>query len=78
MSSAVRRVVTGHDPSGKSVILSDDTPRQNHPMRGREVGADFFEMWNVAKAVPVLTPLETREPTEREFTIMPPSGQLMR
>ncbi|HEY1725531.1 MAG TPA: cupin domain-containing protein [Steroidobacteraceae bacterium] len=78
MSNPVRRVVTGHDPSGKSVVLSDGTPPQNHPMQGRKVGADFFEMWNVTKTVPVLTSLETREPTEREFTIMPASGHLMR
>jgi hypothetical protein len=78
MLKPVRRIVTGHDPSGKSVVLSDSTPPQNHPMQGREVGADFFELWNVAKPVPVLTSLETPEPTEREFTIMPASGQLLR
>lgn len=78
MPMPVRRIVTGHDPSGKSVVLSDGTPSQPHPMQGRAVGADFFEMWNVAKAVPVLTSLETREPTEREFTIMPATGQLLR
>jgi mannose-6-phosphate isomerase-like protein (cupin superfamily) len=78
MPNPVRRIVTGHDPSGKSVVLSDGTPPQNHPMQGREVGADFFELWHVAKAVTVLTSLETREPTERVFTIMPASGNLLR
>ncbi len=78
MTSPVRRVVTGHDQAGNSVVLSDGTPTQHHPMRGREVGADFFEMWSVARPVPMLTSLEAREPTEREFTIMPPTGHLLR
>lgn len=78
MTSPLRRVVTGHDQAGKSVVLSDGTPPQTHPMRGREVGADFFEMWSVARPVPTLTSLEEREPTEREFTIMPATGHLLR
>ena len=73
-----RRVVTGHDASGNSVVLSDGTPPQNHPMRGPHVGADFFEMWSTPNAVPQLTSAEAREPTEREFTIMPASGHLLR
>jgi quercetin dioxygenase-like cupin family protein len=73
-----RRVVTGHDASGKSVVLSDGTPAQNHPMHGSGVGADFFEMWSAREPVPQLTSAEAREPTEREFTIMPESGHLLR
>ncbi len=78
MSNSVRRVVTGHDANGKSVVLSDGTPAQHHPMRGREIGADFFEIWSVAAPTPVLAPTEPREPTERTFTIMPVSGHLLR
>ncbi len=78
MTAPPRRVVTGHDASGKSVVLSDGTPPQRHPMKGREVGADFFEMWSDAKTVPVLTSVEAREPSEREFTIMPAAGHLIR
>lgn len=73
-----RRVVTGHDASGKSVVLSDGTPVQHHPMRGMNIGADFFEMWNTPRPVPELTSIEGREPAEREFTIMPVTGHLMR
>jgi len=47
-------------------------------MRGGGVGADFFEMWNTPKPVPELTSVEGREPSEREFTIMPPTGHLLR
>lgn len=73
-----RRVVTGHDSNGKSVVLSDGTPPQHHPMRGREVGADFYEMWNTTRVVPELTSVEDREPSERDFTIMPIAGHLLR
>lgn len=78
MRSPVRRVVTGHDECGKSVLLSDATPPQPHSMRGRDVGADFFEIWSVADTVPTLTSTESREPTERAFTIMPTAGHLLR
>ena len=75
--SAPRRVVTGHDPSGKSVVLSDGPPPQHHPMHGPEVGADFFEIWNCTQPVPLLSAQE-HEPNERAFTIMPVSGHLLR
>jgi mannose-6-phosphate isomerase-like protein (cupin superfamily) len=73
-----RRVVTGHDASGKSVVMSDGMPPQHHPMHGDAIGADFFEMWSIPQAVPVLTSVEAREPNEREFTIMPAEGHLLR
>jgi hypothetical protein len=78
MTESIRRVVTGHDAHGKSIVLSDGPPPQHHSMLGPSVGADFFEIWNVAKAVPILTAAEPREPNEREFTIMPASGHLLR
>jgi mannose-6-phosphate isomerase-like protein (cupin superfamily) len=76
--NSIRRVVTGHDANGKSVVLSDGQPPQNHPMQGRAVGADFFEVWNTTRTVPLLTSVEDREPSEREFTIMPIAGHLLR
>jgi quercetin dioxygenase-like cupin family protein len=78
MSGKVRRVVTGHDASGKSVILSDGTPPQHHEMKGAKVGADFHEIWNSPKVIPTLSSAEPQEPNERAFTIMPPSGHLLR
>ena len=75
--SAPRRVVTGHDQTGKSVVLSDGPPPQHHPMHGAEVGADFFEIWNSTRAVPLLSATEP-EPNERAFTIMPVAGHLLR
>jgi mannose-6-phosphate isomerase-like protein (cupin superfamily) len=73
-----RRVVTGHDASGKSIVLSDGMPPQHHPMQGPEVGADFFEMWSTPNTVPELTATESVEPNERAFTIMPATGHLLR
>jgi hypothetical protein len=73
-----RRVVTGHDANGKSVVLSDGTPPQHHQMRGASIGAEFFEMWSDTATVPRLTSIESREPNEREFTIMPVTGHLLR
>ena len=78
MPAPTRRVVTGHDKNGKSIVLSDGPPPQHHSMSGKEVGADFYEMWNVPQAVPTLTSTEAREPNEREFTIMPVAGHLLR
>ena len=78
MATPPRRVVTGHDRNGKSVVVSDGAPPQHHPMHGPAVGADFFEMWSVPTPVPVLTSVEAREPNEREFTIMPVAGHLLR
>ena len=74
----IRRVVTGHDGRGKSVVLSDGPPPQHHAMQGPQVGADFIEVWNTSLAVPQLTSTEASEPNEKPFTIMPPSGHLTR
>ena len=78
MTETVRRIVTGHDQNGKSVVVSDGAPPQDHPMRGPTIGADFIEIWSAATAVPLLTSVEAREPNEREFTIMPVAGHLLR
>ncbi len=59
-------------------MLSDSAPPQHHPMHGPEIGADFYEMWNDAAAVPVLTATPALEPNERPFTIMPATGHLLR
>ncbi len=78
MAQPIRRIVTGHDAAGKSIILSDDHPVQNHPMSGADVGADFVEIWHEGAAVPTLTATPAAEPNARPFTIMPPSGHLIR
>jgi quercetin dioxygenase-like cupin family protein len=47
-------------------------------MQGPAIGANFFEIWNSASAVPLLAAAETTEPNERDFTIMPITGHLLR
>ena len=78
MTQSARRIVTGHDENGVSVVVSDGSPPQHHSMHGPSIGAAFIEMWNAALAVPLLTSVEAREPNEREFTIMPVAGHLLR
>ena len=78
MAAKARRVVTGHDPQGQSVKLSDGIPEQDHPMQGSAVGADFIEIWNAPEAVPTLASVPASEPTARPFTIMPATGHLVR
>lgn len=75
---AGRRVVTGHDETGKSVVLSDGPPPQNHDRRGPGAPAEFIEIWNAPDAVPRLSSTPDAEPNARPFTIMPPSGHLLR
>jgi mannose-6-phosphate isomerase-like protein (cupin superfamily) len=78
MTAASRRVVTGHDTNGKSVVVSDGPPPQHHPMTGGATGADFIEIWSTPEAAPTLSSKPAGEPNERPFTIMPPSGHLVR
>jgi hypothetical protein len=78
MQAKGRRIVTGHDQAGKSVVLSDGPPPQHHPMQGEAIGADFIEMWSCPDPVPVLTAVPAAEPNERAFTLMPPTGHLLR
>src|SRR3954465_6448775 len=65
-----RRIVTGHDAAGKSVVLSDaPTPKT------LDIGtAAFHELW-ITDAVPVaLDATEAAEPTDRPVRTPPPSG----
>ena len=78
MAGTIRRVVTGHDPDGRSVVLSDGPPPQNHAMSGAATGANFVEIWSTPQPVPELRSVPATEPNDRAFTIMPPSGHLLR
>jgi len=78
MPRPIRRVVTGHDARGRSMVLSDGPPPQHHPMHGPAIGADFHEMWSETDTIPGLTSIKAQEPNERPFTIMPVAGHLLR
>jgi quercetin dioxygenase-like cupin family protein len=74
MSAAPRRIVTGHDASGKSVVLSDaPTPKT------LDIGtAAFHEIWITAQTPAPIAATEP-EPTERPLrTPPPPDGVIVR
>ena len=70
--SAPRRIVTGHDPSGTSVVLSD-TPSP----RTTDIGtAAFHEIW-VTERMPVEIPATEPESTDRPIRVPPPPNGVM-
>jgi quercetin dioxygenase-like cupin family protein len=72
MSAPPRRIVTGHDASGKSVILSDGPNPKT-----LDIGtADFHELW-IADAVPAPLGTHEPEPTERPVRVPPPAGGVL-
>jgi naringenin degradation protein FdeH len=66
--STPRRIVTGHDASGKSIILSDaPTPKT------LDIGtAAFHEIW-ITDRMPVQITATEPEPTDRPVRTPPPS-----
>lgn len=70
--SVPRRIVTGHDASGKSVILSDTASPKT-----TDIGtAAFHEIW-VTEQVPVEIGAEESEPTDRPIRVGPPANGVM-
>jgi len=70
--STPRRIVTGHDASGKSVVLSD-TPSP----KTTEIGtAAFHEIW-VTQGMPVQIPATEPESTDRPIRVPPPPDGVM-
>jgi hypothetical protein len=63
VSKNVRRVVTGHDETGKAIVLSDGAPptvtRPPH-----QPGLAFHELWHTDQSPAPITATET-EPTDR-------------
>jgi quercetin dioxygenase-like cupin family protein len=72
MSVAPRRIVTGHDASGRSVVLSDaPTPKT------LDIGsAAFHELW-ITDATPAAIAASEPEPTDRPARTPPPAGGVM-
>jgi quercetin dioxygenase-like cupin family protein len=73
--STPRRVVTGHDPEGRSVVLTDGPTPRSHSIPG----ATFHELWNTSETPAPLRAREAREPTERPLVTPPdPGGTIVR
>ncbi|MGZ4218497.1 MAG: cupin domain-containing protein [Solirubrobacteraceae bacterium] len=71
-TSVPRRIVTGHDASGVSVVLSD-TPSP----KTTDIGtAAFHEIW-VTEGIPVQIPADEAEPTDRPIRVGPPANGVM-
>jgi quercetin dioxygenase-like cupin family protein len=70
--SVPRRIVTGHDASGKSVVLSDTASPKT-----TDIGtAAFHEIW-VTEGMPVQIPASEAEPTDRPIRVGPPADGVM-
>jgi mannose-6-phosphate isomerase-like protein (cupin superfamily) len=77
MARAIRRVVTGHDKSGKAVILSDGAVPIVHsnPMRPGQLS---YEVWKTS-AMPIPLPADEPEPTGGKRQLHPvASGTVFR
>jgi hypothetical protein len=70
MPKQARRVVTGHDPSGKSIVLSDGMPPN---VRDKKTGVDFIEIWNTPR-VPATIVAQEPEPTDGPLVVPPAAG----
>jgi hypothetical protein len=77
VSQNVRRVVTGHDQTGKAIVLSDGTPP--HVTRPpHQPGLAFHELWNTSACPAPVTATEP-EPTDRHRDTAPPArGTIIR
>ena len=72
--SVPRRIVTGHDANGRSVVLSDGPTPRTH----ENEFAIFHELWNT-RATPAPVAATEREPTERPLVTPPdPNGTIVR
>ncbi len=73
--SAPRRIVTGHDASGKSVVLSDGP----NPKMLDIGSAAFHEVWITDQTPAPIAASEPSEPTDRPVrTPPPPNGVTVR
>ena len=70
MTSPPRRIVTGHDASGTSVVLSDGPVPVSRTIP--EDGVAFHEIWNTEGAPARITAAEDVDPTERRLAVPPP------
>lgn len=68
MARHARRIVTGHNAQGRSVLLSDGRPPN---VRDRGTLVDFIEIWSTEGMPAPICPVEP-EPTDGPLRIAPP------
>ena len=71
MLREVRRVVTGHDAQGRSIIAQDGPTPRSIDVGGR--GVKFHEFWHT-KSVPAKIGRASAEPLEATLSLEPPKG----
>lgn len=69
-----RRIVTGHDAAGRSVILSDRAP----PHGERFADLRFIELWRTTATPALITAAEKEEPTTASATLAQTGGSVLR
>ncbi len=69
MLREVRRIVTGHDAQGRSIIARDGAPPRSILVGAR--GVKFHELWHV-KSVPTKLDRASAEPEEGSLCLEPP------
>ena len=70
--AAFRRIVTGHDAQGRSIILEDRSPPRVARIGG-DLGPLFYEVWNT-RETPARIDRMSGEPTEDGIQLAPPRG----
>jgi mannose-6-phosphate isomerase-like protein (cupin superfamily) len=72
MERSVRRVVTGHDFEGRSIVQEDGPPARVTTLGG-ESGTTFHEVWNT-RSTPAPIDRASGEPAEAGISLLPPAG----
>jgi mannose-6-phosphate isomerase-like protein (cupin superfamily) len=71
VSRTGRRIVTGHDAKGHSIIQSDAPPQRTESMGPH--GPHLYEIWNT-RETPARIDRRSGEPPEAKLTLAPPPG----
>ena len=70
MAKTVRRIVTGHDGEGRSLVQEDGPPTRVVTLGG-DSGTTFHEVWNT-RATPAPIDRASGEPFEQGISLLPP------
>ncbi len=72
MERAVRRIVTGHDSRGRSIVQEDGAPARVVTLGG-ESGTTFHEVWST-RSTPAAIDRASGEAAETGISLLPPAG----
>jgi hypothetical protein len=71
MAAPIRRIVTGHDDSGRSIVQEDGPPARIVTLGG-ESGTIFQEIWST-RGAPAPIDRASGEPAEPGISLLPPA-----